>query len=395
MKLFSRRIAGIAATAFIAVALSACGPSMVRPDGADDARTRLTRLQSDSNLAGLAPIAIQEAEAAVRAAEQPRKDHDYADHLVVIADRKVDKAWALAEARHLENQRKQLSEQTERMRLDARTREADRARRDASVARSQADLARHDAMNSRQTAEQARRDAMNSQQTAEQARYDAMNSRQTAEQALAEKQLAAERAEAARMDANAARSDASTARTAAETAALERQEAQQQAASARADAEAARQNEQQAAQSAQAARAEADAARQKNEVLRQQIAELDAKTTERGLIVTLGDVLFETAKADLKGSASANLGKLARFLNEYSDRSVVIEGHTDNVGRDDYNLGLSQRRADSVRNYLVAQGVAASRISATGMGESAPVSGNDTSTGRQQNRRVEVIISNK
>jgi outer membrane protein OmpA-like peptidoglycan-associated protein len=373
MNRFNRSFAKIAVSAFIALAVSACGPSMVRPEGADDARTRLSRLQSDTDLAGLAPIAIREAEAAVRAAEEPRKDQDYARHLVAIADRKVDKAWALAEARHLEDQRKLLSEQTERMRLDARTREADRARRDASVARSQAELARQ----------------------------DAMNSRMTAEQALVEKQRAAERAEAARADAQSARSDASSARTeaelarsdaqsarsAAEIAASERQAAEQQAAAARAQ-------EQQARQNAEAARADADAARQKNEELRQRIAELDAKATERGLIVTLGDVLFETAKADLKGGASANLGKLARFLNEYSERSVIIEGHTDNVGREDYNLGLSQRRADSVRNFLIAQGVAASRISATGMGEAVPVADNGSSTGRQQNRRVEVIISN-
>jgi outer membrane protein OmpA-like peptidoglycan-associated protein len=121
---------------------------------------------------------------------------------------------------------------------------------------------------------------------------------------------------------------------------------------------------------------------------------LNARETERGLVVTLGDVLFETARADLKGGAAGNLGKLAAFLVKYPDRNVVIEGHTDNVGGEDYNLGLSQRRAESVRSFLVTHGVSANRISASGKGEGSPVSDNDTATGRQQNRRVEVIIAN-
>jgi outer membrane protein OmpA-like peptidoglycan-associated protein len=110
--------------------------------------------------------------------------------------------------------------------------------------------------------------------------------------------------------------------------------------------------------------------------------------------VTLGDLLFETGKSDLKGGASSNLNKLAAFLNEYPDRSVLIEGHTDNVGSDETNFNLSQRRANSVQSYLVGRGVAASRLATSGLGEGSPVAGNDSATGRQQNRRVEIIISN-
>jgi len=144
-----------------------------------------------------------------------------------------------------------------------------------------------------------------------------------------------------------------------------------------------------------AARADADAAKQQAEELQRQIAELNAKQTERGLVVTLGDVLFDTGKADLKATAAANLGKLSAFLIKNPDRTVIIEVHTDNVGSDDYNMGLSQRRADSVRSLLVSQGVEGTRLTASGKGESTPVAGNDTASGRQQNRRVEVIISNK
>jgi outer membrane protein OmpA-like peptidoglycan-associated protein len=145
---------------------------------------------------------------------------------------------------------------------------------------------------------------------------------------------------------------------------------------------------------AERAKQEADLARQQAEDLQRQIAELNAKATDRGLVVTLGDVLFETGKAELKGGAAANLSKLSAFLTQYPDRTVVIEGHTDSVGSDDYNLNLSQRRANSVQQFLLTQGIAANRLSAIGKGENFPVASNDSSSGRQMNRRVEVIIAN-
>ena len=128
--------------------------------------------------------------------------------------------------------------------------------------------------------------------------------------------------------------------------------------------------------------------------LKRQIAELNAKETERGLVVTLGDVLFETDKSELKGSAASNLDKLVAFLSSNPERSVQIEGHTDSVGNDDYNFSLSQRRAESVRHYLINRGIAANRMDASGKGESSPVASNSDATGRQMNRRVEVVIAN-
>ena len=140
--------------------------------------------------------------------------------------------------------------------------------------------------------------------------------------------------------------------------------------------------------------AEADAAKQKALELQREIDAMHAQSTDRGVVLTLGDVLFETGKADLKPSAVNDLTQLVTFLNKYPERTVAIEGHTDNVGSEDFNLGLSQRRAESVRSYLMRQGIDGSRIETKGMGESAPVASNDTAGGRQQNRRVEVIISN-
>lgn len=136
--------------------------------------------------------------------------------------------------------------------------------------------------------------------------------------------------------------------------------------------------------------AEAKAAR-----LETQLADLQATKTERGLVLTLGDVLFDTGKSDLKTGAYSVVEKLAAFLIEYPTRSVEIEGFTDSVGSDDYNLGLSIHRAEAVRNALSGRGIAANRILYHGYGETFPVASNDTAAGRQNNRRVEIVISDK
>ena len=136
-----------------------------------------------------------------------------------------------------------------------------------------------------------------------------------------------------------------------------------------------------------------DAARQADE-LQRQIDGMQARVTDRGLVLTLGDVLFASGAANLNPNGDPHLAKLAAFLNKYMDRTVLIVGYTDSIGGQDYNLGLSQRRADSVKIYLVQQGIDSSRLSASGQGMSSPVADNSSATGRQQNRRVEVVIEN-
>jgi outer membrane protein OmpA-like peptidoglycan-associated protein len=255
--------------AAVAVFLASCATAPVSPEGSADVRRKLTFLQSDPELAARAPVALADAEVAVRAAEQPVPVDDAAlgAHRVYVADRKVDIAIAQASTRQFEDQRVTLGQERERARLDARTLEAEAAHRDAETARGDA------------------------------------------------------------------------------------------------------------------------------ENLQREIDALHAEATDRGLVLTLGDIQFSTARADLKVGATSNLNELVSFLSKYPDRNVMIVGHTDDQGSDKYNMELSQRRADAVRVYLVQQGIGSARIASSAMGEHEPIVENDSEGGRQQNRRVEVIIA--
>ena len=179
----------------------------------------------------------------------------------------------------------------------------------------------------------------------------------------------------------------------AERARREAEEQRREAQVALAEAEAARREAAQERQEAEAARAAAAAALARAEELARQVEELQAQQTERGLVLTLGDVLFDVDKATLKPGGMRAVEKLVTFLNEYPKRNVMIEGFTDSTGGEDYNLALSELRADAVKAALVNQGIAATRIRTKGYGEGFPVASNANPAGRQLNRRVEVIIS--
>ncbi|MBK1673322.1 hypothetical protein CKO35_08360 [Ectothiorhodospira shaposhnikovii] len=138
---------------------------------------------------------------------------------------------------------------------------------------------------------------------------------------------------------------------------------------------------------------EVDLARRETAELQRQIEAMNAKPTDRGLVLTLGDLLFATGRSELRDGAVRNLDQLAVFLREHPERTAIIEGHTDSVGSATTNARLSQQRADSVKRYLVRQGVDANRLHAAGRGQDYPVAENNTVSGRQQNRRVEIIIS--
>ena len=123
------------------------------------------------------------------------------------------------------------------------------------------------------------------------------------------------------------------------------------------------------------------------------MAELKAQQTERGMVLTLGDVLFDSGKAELHSGAMPTIDRLAEFMRENPDRKLQVEGYTDSIGSDDLNLGLSQRRADAVRAALVQRGVDGARIATRGFGKAKPVASNDTTAGRQLNRRIEIVIA--
>lgn len=159
-------------------------------------------------------------------------------------------------------------------------------------------------------------------------------------------------------------------------------------------AEAALAQEKAAAEKAAAEKALAEA-REKAARLEQEIAELQAVKADRGLVMTLGDVLFDVNRAELKPGGILTVDKLAAFLKEYPARRVMIEGFTDSTGTAEYNQGLSERRALAVRQALLDRGIESTRIDFKGYGKEFPVATNATASGRQMNRRVEIIISDE
>jgi len=182
----------------------------------------------------------------------------------------------------------------------------------------------------------------------------------------------------------------------------ERAVAQAQAERNRAQAEATAAKAAQDRAAAQAeverARQAAEQARRDQQELRKQLLDqfsrvLQTRETQRGLVVNMSDVLFDVGKSTLKPGAREKLIRIAAIVSGHQGLKLELEGHTDSTGSDELNQTLSEQRANAVRDFLVAQGVDASSITARGLGESEPVASNDTAAGRQMNRRVEMIVS--
>jgi outer membrane protein OmpA-like peptidoglycan-associated protein len=136
-----------------------------------------------------------------------------------------------------------------------------------------------------------------------------------------------------------------------------------------------------------------EARERESQRLQEQMRELQAQQTERGMVLTLGDVLFDTGKSTLKAGAYSTIDRLAQVLKESPNRKVMIEGHTDSTGSEETNQLLSQQRALAVQSALLERGVPAAQVAAVGKGESSPVASNDDAAGRQRNRRVDLIVS--
>jgi len=169
--------------------------------------------------------------------------------------------------------------------------------------------------------------------------------------------------------------------------------AQQAAATAQLNAAAAQRSTDMARLESAQAQQQTQLAMERNRLLETQLKELNAKQTPRGLVVTLGDVLFDVNRAELKPGGLRMVDQLVAVLKELPQRNVLVEGFTDSTGSDSYNLALSGQRAEAVRTALLRQGIDSARVTTRGYGSAMPVSGNETAAGRQMNRRVEIVLS--
>ena len=304
------------------------------------ARNDYNNAQANPQVTSLAASELMQARDSLDRANNASKKGEKSavvDHLAYVAKQQVAIAQETASQRAAEMAVANANVERDRVRLEARTREADSARRSAQYAQRQAEASQRSAEASQRQSEASQRQSEASLRESEASQRSAEASQR---QALAERQAA----DAAQLNAQAARQQTL-------------------------DAE--------------------SRARQ----LEAQLNEMEARKTERGMVITLGDVLFDTNRAQLKSGGLRNVQKLAEFFKQYPQRNVMIEGFTDSTGSRGRNQELSDERANSVRMALLDMGISADRMTSRGYGESYPVAGNDTASGRQLNRRVEIVVS--
>jgi outer membrane protein OmpA-like peptidoglycan-associated protein len=314
---------------FMVVGLPACGTAPKQDLALEQVRAQLNELKSDQELAAYAPLAVGEAERALRQAETATGDDTNRIHLIYMADRKIQMARVVAQHGQLEQESRRLAEERNAMLVKGSKLEAEMARLDAEQARMMSSARAEDA-------QRAREEAMEAQQ----------------------------REAASARDAEHAIEEAQQARALAASSATE----------------------------AQLARREADLAVEQADTLRKQLENLQLRQTESGVVVTLGDVLFESGETSLRDEAMASLVEVVDLLQSEPDKDIRIEGHSDSTGDSETNLRISAQRANAVLDALVSLGVDPGRFTAGGMGEDFPIASNDTEEGRRQNRRVDVIL---
>jgi outer membrane protein OmpA-like peptidoglycan-associated protein len=323
-------------------------------------------------------------------AEEARKRHKSGNNIMMPARQAAQTA---EDARIIALQRQeQIYQEQQRAAALQRENEArDRARAQEDL-RLQAEQQRLLAEQQRLEADRQRREAEDQRQQAELQRQQAEQQRLLADQ---QRLAADQRAEQEKAAADAARAAAELNRLETERQRAEADRVRAEAERARLDAEAAR-----AAADAQAqqARTIAEQSEREKAQLREQLRVqlntiLETRETARGLVVNVSDVLFDFDSANLKPGAREKIARVAGILRSHPDLKIQVEGHTDSVGSDGYNLRLSERRADSVRGSMVQQGVNRDVVGTAGFGESKPVATNGTAAGRQQNRRVEIVVS--
>ena len=330
---------------------------------------KLTPLTADLKV----PLQYREAREAIAIAKAQGADKYAADTMQKAAIDMVNaegyyhtKNWKQLET--VSREATQMAEDARRISIVKERELATQAEKDASAAR--------EAAAQRKAAEEAQRRAA--------AEADAAASQRQKQEAL----LAMNQARQAQQEADAARRAAqdeeaklATEKAAAETARAQADAARAQAEAARAQAETAKTS------------AEQDAQALRTRLKDQLNIILSTRDTARGLIVNMSDVLFDFNQATLKPGTKEKLAKVSGILLAYPSLHLSVEGHTDSVGTDEYNQKLSERRADAVRDYLTSNGINAGNVQAIGLGKADPVASNDTGAGRQQNRRVEMVVS--
>lgn len=329
----------------------------------------LERYMSDSKV----PLSLYEARNAVRIAK------------VQGAARYAPEAWSKAEDALQRAEDYQLRKQHKAVATAARdaVQAAEDARNIAVKRQDEERIARRQRASEAETAR-----ARAAQEDEAQRRQDAERQRMQAEVAAAQEAKARAEADAQRQ---AAMLQEQQARDAAAQAAQQAAQSAQQAQDAQAQAQLAQAQAQQAQQVA--AQSEQEKQQLRARLLQQFNLILETRDTVRGLVVNIGDVLFDTGKYTLRSPAREALAKLSGIVSAYPGLKLQVEGHTDSVGTPEFNQKLSEDRAGAVREYLVQQGVDAASVTSAGLGEGMPIADNATATGRQKNRRVEIIVS--
>lgn len=312
----------------LSLTMLACATAPRKDLAFEELQRELRELRSNRDIRDFAALHIADADRALERASAAASD-DERRHRYYVVERHIELARVVAQRRLAEQQLAELERERDRILLEARAQEAERARRAAEQAR-QESLARADEL-------------VRIQQSLEEAREQSVSQARLAE-------LAQEEAEQAR---------------------------------ALADAQ---------AREADLARQEAELAHRNIDTLRRQLEAMQARQTDRGLVFTLGDIVFEFGETSLRPEVKQNLDRVVEFLGQYPDRQVRVEGHTDSRGSTEVNLRVSRQRAESVVEALRDLGVDTSRFEVVGMGPDVPVASNETSEGRAQNRRVEIIV---
>jgi outer membrane protein OmpA-like peptidoglycan-associated protein len=309
--------------------LSACTAPPKKDLALERVREELDNLKSNPELAGYAPLALGEAERALRAAELATGDDVYRSYLVYMADRRIQIARTSAEREQYAQILDELNAQRSSMLIQASQLEADQAREEA---------------------ERARLLVATTTEEAQRAREETELALQKEAESIRAAQLSAEEAEQALRLADSRASEV------------------------------------------EFARREADLASQQVTSLTRQLENLQLRETVSGVVVTLGDVLFASGQAQLVEGGRSSLEEVVDLLQTEPSKKIRVEGHTDSLGDADANLVLSEQRAQAVREALISLGVASERVTAIGMGEDFPIASNEDEEGRARNRRVDVIL---